>query len=612
MKFKRLSVAILSMSLLLSACSGATTTSESSTAQESTAASTSQSAAESTADNPEPAETAASGEYFHKYDPPIVLTTHAEVPPTRLFQDGDTVEDNAWTRWQKETMGIEWKVAWASPDSTTNQQKLDLAFASGDMPDVIRPTASQLSKYVQAGMIQPIGGLIDQYASPLVKWGIEDAIEQTQGAFYLPVTIGGEIYAMPTMSDTIVNWNNGFIRQDILDELGMDMPTTIPELEAVFAAYKEKYPDKYPFAMENKLKAMQIVNAAYKAGRGREDSGYWVKMDDGSIGYGSIQPEAKQALEKMAEWYQLGYIDPEFVVKDEEKMKEDIIAGNFMTYYGVWASIASPFTPMWANVPEADPIVMPFLNGDDGQTKVYDRTWFQSMCAITTNCENPEALLYMMNDNWDSERRNNTELRDQMKADYGYEFKYPITEERQPINVEQVAADHPQATEPKELWKYDYPEEVQGMGYFNNFFTHNSRLFGFNGIPVSVLNADLKSMAEAYRTNDESILNSNSRTMWDQWNETTPNMVKNWEKTEAYWSVFEKSGNYVADIYAGAPTELMAEKQAYLNKLELETYTRIIMGTQSIDEFDTFVDNWNSNGGAEITAEINEWYKNNQ
>jgi putative aldouronate transport system substrate-binding protein len=204
------------------------------------------------------------------------------------------------------------------------------------------------------------------------------------------------------------------------------------------------------------------------------------------------------------------------------------------------------------------------------------------------------------------------ELRGMMSAERGYEFKYPVTEERQPINVEQVANEHPQATEPKELWKYDYPDELQGMGSFNNFFTHNSRMFGFNGIPVSVLNADLKSMAEAYRTGDESILNSNSRTMWDQWNATTPNMVKNWAKTEKYWSVFEKSGDYVADVYAGAPTELMAEKQAYLNKLELEAFTRIIMGTKPISEFDVFVENWNSNGGAEIVAEVNEWHRANQ
>lgn len=55
----------------------------------------------------------------------------------------------------------------------------------------------------------------------------------------------------------------------------------------------------------------------------------------------------------------------------------------------------------------------------------------------------------------------------------------------------------------------------------------------------------------------------------------------------------------------------MNEKMAYLDKLETETYTRIIMGTQPVDYFDSFVQEWMNNGGTEITAEVNEWYQSN-
>ena len=56
----------------------------------------------------------------------------------------------------------------------------------------------------------------------------------------------------------------------------------------------------------------------------------------------------------------------------------------------------------------------------------------------------------------------------------------------------------------------------------------------------------------------------------------------------------------------------MGEKQAYLDKLEEETFVKIIMGTESIDAFDTFVDNWYANGGTEITEEVNAWYQSVQ
>ena len=544
--------------------------------------------------------------YFTRYEPAITLTTHSIVTPTTMFQDDDTAENNGWTRWQKEKLGIEWKLDWTAPDGTTDQQKLDLAFASNDMPDVISATPAQIAKYAKAGLLVPLDDLIEQYASPLVKWGLEDAVESTQGAYFLPGTVDGKIYSIPVMSDTIVFWNNGFIRMDILKELGMDVPTNLDELEAVFDAYIAKYPGSYPLAMENSLAAMQIVNAPYKVGKG-----YWIKKDDGTIGYGSIQPEAKQALGRMAEWYQKGYIDPEFVVKDGAKMNETAIAGDFLVYYGSWASIATPFTPMWANKPEADPQILPFLNGEDGSTRVYVKSWFTGMKAITTACEHPEALFYLLNENWDSRFRSDMEIRELMEKEYGYTFKYPVTEELTPNNLEEVARDYPQATQPRELWKYDYPEDIQGMGYFKNFYTHYAKIFGFTGEPVSVLNRDLKSMAEAVRTNDMSLLTVNGKSMYDEWTNSNPNMLTNWANTEAYWSDFEKSGQYVADVFAGAATDTMTEKQAYLDKLELETYTRIIMGTQPLDSFDTFVTDWMNNGGEQITKEVNDWYNSN-
>ena len=71
----------------------------------------------------------------------------------------------------------------------------------------------------------------------------------------------------------------------------------------------------------------------------------------------------------------------------------------------------------------------------------------------------------------------------------------------------------------------------------------------------------------------------------------------------------EENGQVLFDGYAGSLTDTMQEKNAYLQKLELETFTNIIMGQVPIEEFDTFVDNWKKTGGDDITAEVNEWYQ---
>lgn len=542
--------------------------------------------------------------YFKKYDPPITLSTHASIGVNSLYQDDGSPEKNGWTKWQEENFGIIWKLDWVAPDGQTNTQKLDLAFATGDLPDVIDPSKSQLAKYAAAGKIMPVDDIIEDYASPLVKWAIKDAEERTKGALFLPFTQGGKKYAMPIMKELMDYYNTNFIRDDILKEMGMEIPKTLKEYEAVLEKYKQSYPKGYGLGMDNGLAATAIPMAAYKA-----YPKHWVTKDNGEIVYGSIQPEARAALEKLAEWFKKGYIDPEFVVKDGNKLQEDVIQGNILTFYGHWASIASPFCGMWDNVPGSSVTAMPNLTGEDGKTGVMANTWFDYSRAITTSCKNPEALMYMMNQNWDSTYRNNQEIRDMMKKDYDYDFFYPVTELREPLNADQVAKDFPGASQPRQLWKYDYPKEVEGCAYFNSFYTIYNALYGFTGCPVAIANKGLGSIATAVNANDPKLLEGDGIAAYHEWNATNKNMATTFATTYNYWSEFEKTDQFKADAFSGAATPAMTEKQAYLDKLELETYTRIIMGTQPITAFDEFVKNWNQNGGEQITKEVNDWSK---
>lgn len=64
----------------------------------------------------------------------------------------------------------------------------------------------------------------------------------------------------------------------------------------------------------------------------------------------------------------------------------------------------------------------------------------------------------------------------------------------------------------------------------------------------------------------------------------------------------------IRDAYLGVPTPAMGKYKADLNKLENETFTKIIVGHSPIDEFDKFVEEWKRKGGDEITREVNEWY----
>lgn len=68
----------------------------------------------------------------------------------------------------------------------------------------------------------------------------------------------------------------------------------------------------------------------------------------------------------------------------------------------------------------------------------------------------------------------------------------------------------------------------------------------------------------------------------------------------------------IRDQYFGVPTPGMGKYKADLTKLEVEYFTKIIVGQLPIDAFDEFVQEWKKKGGDEITAEVNTWYADNK
>ena len=53
-------------------------------------------------------------------------------------------------------------------------------------------------------------------------------------------------------------------------------------------------------------------------------------------------------------------------------------------------------------------------------------------------------------------------------------------------------------------------------------------------------------------------------------------------------------------------TDTMATKWTSLEKMEMETILKNVIGEKDISEFDKFVEQWYSFGGQQITDEVNE------
>ncbi|HML48481.1 MAG TPA: ABC transporter substrate-binding protein, partial [Clostridia bacterium] len=55
--------------------------------------------------------------------------------------------------------------------------------------------------------------------------------------------------------------------------------------------------------------------------------GDWIWDQDGNAVYGSVQPQTKEALQKLQDWYKAGILDREFALKDAGKSTEPIVSG---------------------------------------------------------------------------------------------------------------------------------------------------------------------------------------------------------------------------------------------------------------------------------------------
>lgn len=549
---------------------------------------------------PEAEESAAEGRvgegYLHKYDPPITLSGN------RVARADVDYVKNPYVEWAGESLGINYELKWLAPDVDTDRQKLTLAMASNDLPDIISVEAGDMfSRMVKSGVVRPLDDLIEEYGSPLTKALIDVYQNALDDNFFSLFTVDGKIYAFPEASDIFAaNWKTLWMRGDILSELGLAVPETVQDFEHVLDAYKKARPEGVGYvcnmttdlASSNGMAPVMEAHGAFPK--------KWITGANGDLVYGSVQPEVKEALETLNRWYKRGYFDREYFIKDDSKNREAMIAGNGLSIYGNWWYVLWPFPDMWTNVPAADMVPVLPLKGPGGRQFIMHDVkngYFNSGRAISSSCEHPEALVYLLNEELDSHFRFSRELREQMAA-AGYEFKYPHEEWTSPVNPDAEPKDH----------KWDY--RVEGPDKFWNTFVENpvhlSFGFKYNEGPYDLFSRYVVT-AEAYRNNNLESLSTPDYIDYEKFFSTPENKMAAHVRNVENYDYVRNAGIIVYNQFTTVPTATMIDKQAYLDKIEEEYFTKIITGDLPLSAFDTFVEEWRQAGGSQIAAEVNQW-----
>ncbi|MFR9256498.1 MAG: extracellular solute-binding protein [Merdibacter sp.] len=119
-------------------------------------------------------------------------------------------------------------------DGGNYTQQLALYVSSGDMPDVVMCDYSVWRDYALDGAWADLSSYLSEENCPELMTYVGDN--------WSYMTMDGEVLGVPSMLD-VPSSHVTFVRQDWLDNLGLEMPTTLDELTEVLRAFTTQDPD---------------------------------------------------------------------------------------------------------------------------------------------------------------------------------------------------------------------------------------------------------------------------------------------------------------------------------------------------------------------------------
>jgi putative aldouronate transport system substrate-binding protein len=522
---------------------------------------------------------------FGKYETPVALTSVRSCETNEKLPEGDSPENNQYTRAVKDALNIDVTYLWTA-STADYDQKVNLTIASNDLPDAMTVNLSQFMQMLAADQIADLTDVYNQYASDSVK----RMMDSSKGVALNAVTFNGKIMAIPALVVPDDGYQLMWIRKDWLDKLGLPVPKTMDEIEATAQAFIAQNPGGNEAGTtigiigpqngglihtdftqpSNGMWTFDPVFFSYNA-----YPGYWVKDSAGKATYGSILPETKTALAKLADLYKKGLIDPEMGVRKDSSAP--VTGGQAGIYFGEWWNGYWPLPDAIKNNPQANWQAYAVPLDANGSWNPHLGTPATSFLVVRKGYEHPEAAMKIVN----------LFVRDESTFDL---TKGSLA--NAVLRVPQAMYDEGKVTYQAlmdVLSGKAKPEDFKDPKYapYKLLADDVTKIQALKLAPIDNMdiqywdpNADFGAWSRMY-----SILVGDGAIY---------NPIGGADKVQVLFSL----------TYAQTPT--MVDKWANLKKLEDETFLKIIMGTASIDSFDQFVADWKAQGGDEIIAEVQQ------
>ena len=583
MKAKRLVTLTLTMAMLAGVLSGCGGTETADTNAEVKSTQDSGTENKSTEDpNAEAWELAATDPYA-PYPETVNYTIGITVDPSRSYPEGstDTPENSAYTRFYKSKINVQNTNYFEAADGDDYRTKVSMAIASGDLPDIMAVTQDELVALVENDLVADLTEAYNNCASDLMK----EIYDSYEGRALDMATFDGKIYAMPT-----TNISGGpeflWLRKDWMDKLGLQEPKTLEDVEKIVTAFVNEDPDgngaadtlgiplcttENNFFYGNYSSAYKMNNVFTMFGACPEQ---WIETKNGEIGYGSVQPEMKEGLAVMTDWYQKGLIDKEFSTRKYSEVTSLITDGKCGSVFAGWW-LPYDLGGCYELDPEAEWVSYLVPADESGKVTTWTGNPNQEVYfVVRKGFEHPELLIKLK-----------SLTIDYNQGDAAY------------------TDNSPEAVEYMEWVNHGYGIEfIGGFDWYDavaRSYTHIKEALEGTRDPQN-MTAYENSLYVSCKEYLESV-EAGEQPEKQNWIDYNCRMV-------AAKKMLEADTNTVNPVFFGQ-TESMGMLWETLKTLERKTMMQIITGELPLSAFDEFVEEWNAAGGEMITQEVSEKIK---
>lgn len=283
-------------------------------------------------------------------------------------------------------------VEYIHPPQGQHGEKFNLMIAGNDLPDIIEYNwytyTGGPERALEEGIIRPLD--IEKEAPNLYKY-----LKEHPEIDKMCKTDDGVYWGFPFIrGDRFLQTSAGIIiREDWLNDLGLDMPETIDEWTNVLTQFKEKKGSRAPLTMTTANFGQSY--SAFISAYGITDGFY---VDNGVVKMGAMQPEYKEFLQKMNEWYKAGLLDADFMSTDGSIIQTNILngvsgatVGSVGGNLGKWMAAATDENFTLAGAPN---VVM--KKGDKPEFGNFQFPVTGTTACITRDCKDVEKALKLL------------------------------------------------------------------------------------------------------------------------------------------------------------------------------------------------------------------------